>query len=92
MELITISRPQAYLEYAPYHIVATEDEFIRAVIKLYESIKGYSCDAEDAMRKEMLALRKNLLAVEEDRAMGRCGISLDELDRRLGTILGEVVL
>lgn len=42
VELITISRPQAYLEYAPYHIAATEDAFIRAVIKLYESVKERS--------------------------------------------------
>ena len=43
-------------------------------------------------REKMLELRENLLAVEEDRAMGRGGISLDELDRRLGVVLGEVVL
>lgn len=92
VELITISRPQAYLEHAPYHVAATEDEFIRTVIKLYESIKGYSCNAEDAMPKEMLVLRENLLAVEGDRAMGKCGIPLDELDRRLGIVLGEVLL
>ena len=39
VELITISRPQAYLEYAPYHVVATEDEFILVVIKLFEYVK-----------------------------------------------------
>ena len=43
-------------------------------------------------REKMLELRENLLAVEEDRAMGRPGISLDELDRRLGVILDEVAL
>lgn len=39
VELITISRPVAYLEYAPYAILDTEDEFIRAVMELYETTK-----------------------------------------------------
>ena len=42
IELITISRPMAYWEYAPYHIVATEDAFVHAVIQLYESVKEQS--------------------------------------------------
>lgn len=39
VEMVTISRPMAYPEYAPYNVAATEDEFILAVMKLYESTK-----------------------------------------------------
>ena len=39
VELITISRPMAYLEYSPYNVVATEDKFIHSVVRLYESVK-----------------------------------------------------
>lgn len=39
IELITISRPMAYLEYGPYNVVTTEDEFVLAVIQLYESAR-----------------------------------------------------
>lgn len=31
VELVTISRPTAYGEYAPYHFVETEEEFKRLV-------------------------------------------------------------
>lgn len=41
-------------------------------------------------REKMLQLRETLLAVEEDRAMGRTGCSVDELDRYLDDILREV--
>ena len=40
-------------------------------------------------REKMLQLRENLLAVEEDRAMGRRGCSIDELDAYLDRILDE---
>ena len=44
-------------------------------------------DIESFSRREkMLELRENLLAVEEDRAMGRRGCTIDELDRFLGSI------
>lgn len=47
-------------------------------------------DIESFSRREkMLALRESLLAVEEDRAMGRRGCSVDELDAYLGSILDE---
>ncbi|MCI5484322.1 MAG: type II toxin-antitoxin system Phd/YefM family antitoxin [Clostridiales bacterium] len=47
-------------------------------------------DIESFTRREkMLKLRENLLAVEEDRAMGRRGCTIDELDRFLGGILDE---
>ena len=47
-------------------------------------------DIESFTRREkMLKLRENLLAVEEDRAMGRRGCTIDELDRLLGGILDE---
>ena len=42
-----------------------------------------------ARREKMLKLRENLLAVEEDRAMGRRGSSIDELERFLDGILDE---
>lgn len=34
IQLVTISRPNAYGEYAPYHFVADENEFARAVQSL----------------------------------------------------------
>ena len=40
-------------------------------------------------REKMLKLRENLLAVEEDRAMGRRGCTVDELDRFLDGVLEE---
>ena len=40
-------------------------------------------------REKMLKLRENLLAVEEDRAMGRRGCTIDELDRFLDGVLEE---
>ncbi len=40
-------------------------------------------------REKMLKLRENLLAVEEDRAMGRRGCTIDELDRFLDSVLDE---
>ena len=47
-------------------------------------------DIESFTRREkMLKLRENLLSVEEDRAMGRQGCTIDELDRFLDSVLGE---
>ena len=47
-------------------------------------------DIESFQRREkMLQLRENLLAVEEDRAAGRRGCTVDELERFLDDILGE---
>ena len=47
-------------------------------------------DIESFTRREkMLKLRENLLAVEEDRAMGRRGCTIDELDRFLDRVLDE---
>ena len=40
-------------------------------------------------RGKMLKLRENLLAVEEDRAMGRRGCTIDDLDRFLDGVLEE---
>lgn len=34
IQLMTISRPSAYEEYAPYHIVDTVEEFMNAVLQL----------------------------------------------------------
>ena len=34
IQLITISRPSAYGEYAPYHFVYTKEEFMNAVKKM----------------------------------------------------------
>ena len=47
-------------------------------------------DIESFTRREkMLELRENLLAVDEDRAMGRRGCTIDELDRFLDGVLEE---
>lgn len=47
-------------------------------------------DIESFTRREkMLQLRENLLAVEEDRAMGRLGCSIDELGNYLDSVLDE---
>lgn len=47
-------------------------------------------DIESFTRREkMLKLRENLLAVEEDRAMGLRGSTIDELDHFLDSVLGE---
>lgn len=34
VQLVTISRPTAYGEYAPYHFVDTEQEFEKLVVRL----------------------------------------------------------
>ena len=48
-------------------------------------------DIESFTRREkMLKLRENLLAVEEDRLAGRTGITPDELDSQLESIIDEV--
>ena len=47
-------------------------------------------DIESFTRREkMLALREQLLSVEEDRAAGRNGCTVDELDRYLDAVLSE---
>lgn len=47
-------------------------------------------DIESFTRREkMLQLRENLLAVEEDRAMGRNGCSIEDLDNYLDSVLNE---
>ena len=47
-------------------------------------------DIESFTRREkMLKLRENLIAVEEDRAIGRRGSTIDELDHFLDSVLGE---
>ena len=43
-----------------------------------------------AHREKMLKLREELLAVEEDRAAGRIGVTPDELESYLDGIIGEV--
>jgi prevent-host-death family protein len=48
-------------------------------------------DIESFTRREkMLKLREELLAVEEDRLAGRTGITPDELDSQLESIIDEV--
>ncbi len=48
-------------------------------------------DMESFVRREkMLALREELLAVEEDRAAGRMGCTVDELDACLEDIINTV--
>lgn len=43
-----------------------------------------------ARREKMLKLREELLAVEEDRAAGRKGFTLDEVEANLDSIIDEV--
>jgi len=43
-----------------------------------------------ARREKMLKLREELLAVEEDRLVGRAGVTPDELDSYLDSIIDEV--
>lgn len=38
IQLVTISRPTAYGEYAPYRFVHSEEEFSEAVMKLHHQI------------------------------------------------------
>ena len=48
-------------------------------------------DIEALTRKEkMLQLREQLLAVEEDRMAGVTGVTVDELDNELNSIIDEV--
>lgn len=48
-------------------------------------------DIESFTRREkMLKLRQELLAVEEDRLAGRSGVTPDELDSYLNSIIDEV--
>ena len=35
IQLVTISRPNAYGEYAPYHILDSEEDFVQTVRKLF---------------------------------------------------------
>lgn len=47
-------------------------------------------DIESFSRREkMLQLRENLLAVEEDRSVGRKDCTIDELDNFLDSVLNE---
>lgn len=36
IQLVTISRPEAYGEYAPYHLVRSEEEFVKLVLSMAE--------------------------------------------------------
>jgi len=48
-------------------------------------------DIEAFVRREkMLKLREELLSIEEDRLTGRAGVTLDELDSYLESIIDEV--
>ena len=59
LQLVTISRPAAYGEYAPYTIVKDREEFIRLVLQMEP------CQADDDVRKisEQL-IEKNRTAYE----------------------------
>jgi len=43
-----------------------------------------------ARREKMLKLREELLAAQEDRLAGRIGVTPDELDRYLDSVIDEV--
>ena len=59
LQLVTITRPAPYVEYAPYTIVKDREEFIRLVLQMKP------CQADDDVRKisEQL-MEKNRTAYE----------------------------
>ena len=70
VEIMTISRPEAYIEYAPYQIIEDEQEFIRLVKAMRDASaaqrntgrKGKKCEAMDR-----ISARRDEEAVIEDR-------------------------
>lgn len=73
MEIMTISRPEAYIEYAPYQIIEDEQEFIRLVKAMRDasaaqrntgrkgkSVKRWTEYLQDGMRKRSLEIDMRL--------------------------------
>ena len=60
LQLVTISRPAAYGEYAPYTIVKEREEFIRLVLQR----KPCQADDEDVKKISKRFIEKNRTAYE----------------------------
>ena len=58
LQLVTISRPAAYGEYAPYTIVKDRDEFIRLVLQM----KSCQADDDDVRKISEQLIEKNRIA------------------------------
>ena len=76
MEIMTISRPEAYIEYAPYQIIEDEQEFIRLVKAMRDtsaaqrntgrkgkSVKRWTEYLQDGMRKRSLKIDMRLQSI-----------------------------
>lgn len=60
LQLVTISRPAAYGEYAPYTIVKDREEFIRLVLQM----KSCQADDDDVRKISEQLMEKNRTAYE----------------------------
>ena len=60
LQLVTISRPDAYGEYAPYTIVKEREEFIRLVLQM----KPCQADDDDVRKISEQLIEKNRTAYE----------------------------
>lgn len=60
LQLVTISRPAAYGEYAPYTIVKDREEFIRLVLQM----KPRQADDDDVRKISEQLIEKNRTAYE----------------------------
>ena len=60
LQLVTISRPDAYGEYAPYTIVKDREEFIRLVLQM----KPCQADDDDVRKISEQLMEKNRIAYE----------------------------
>ena len=65
-ELVVISCPAAYSEYAPYTIVKDQEEFIRLVLQMRpcQEMKLCQADEDDVMRISKRLIEKNRTAYE----------------------------
>ena len=60
LQLVTISRPAAYGEYAPYTIVKDREEFIRLVLRM----EPCQANDEDVKKISKQLMEKNRIAYE----------------------------
>ena len=60
LQLVTISRPAAYGEYAPYTIIKDREEFIRLVLQM----KSCQADDDDVRKISEQLIEKNRTAYE----------------------------
>lgn len=62
---------------------------IRPSAAIRQNYNEIAVPCRGTLREKMLALREQLLIVEEDRVAGRNGCTVDELDSYLDAILNE---